>query len=366
MLQTVVAICHALLPFHLLRRPAEGGGTVWYAMTGLSPFWCLLLSVFVAWLYMVLGGYVGNQWAMALQGLVFAIVGALLGIWAIIYAGGFAAITAKLARPENPKLMTLIRPELPQLGSTQLMSSLVGILATPVIFFTMAVGFPHNVSRFLGMKKMTKKDYWLLIAIVWLFTGIPIMLDCSSNGLVAQDASTARTFSRSSPGRATSPRPCLPMPSAGSADARRLRGRPLLGGPVDPGRHGLHHERQRHPGRDQALVAAGPPTRSMLYLGYFLIALFLFLPFYWTLKRPPELLSIFMGMAAMGLGAIFFFVTAISYYWKRATKWGAVARWSTGRWRRSTGATRFSSRRRSAWERWSGSSSSAAPRSISA
>jgi len=26
----------------------------------------------------------------------------------------------------------------------------------------------------------------------------------------------------------------------------------------------------------------------------------------------------------MGLGAVFFFVTDISYYWKRATKWGAV------------------------------------------
>jgi len=29
-------------------------------------------------------------------------------------------------------------------------------------------------------------------------------------------------------------------------------------------------------------------------------------------------------MAAMGLGAIFFFVTAVSYYWKGATKWGAL------------------------------------------
>ena len=62
----------------------------------------------------------------------------------------------------------------------------------------------------------------------------------------------------------------------------------------------------------------------MLYLGYFLIALFLFIPFIWTLKRPPELLSIFMGMAAMGLGAVYFFVTAMSYYWKGATKWGAI------------------------------------------
>ena len=64
--------------------------------------------------------------------------------------------------------------------------------------------------------------------------------------------------------------------------------------------------------------------QSMLGLGWFLIALFLFLPFWWTYKNPPELLSVFMGMAAMGLGAVFFFVTAISYYWKGATKWGAT------------------------------------------
>ena len=64
--------------------------------------------------------------------------------------------------------------------------------------------------------------------------------------------------------------------------------------------------------------------KSMLNLGYFLVALFLFLPFYWTLVAAPPLLAIFMGMAAMGLGAIFFFVTAISYYWKGATKWGAI------------------------------------------
>ncbi len=72
------------------------------------------------------------------------------------------------------------------------------------------------------------------------------------------------------------------------------------------------------------LWSPGTSDRSMLYLGYFLIALFLFLPFYWTLVNPPPLLSIFMGLAAMGLGAIFFFVTAVSYYWKRATKWGAL------------------------------------------
>ena len=64
--------------------------------------------------------------------------------------------------------------------------------------------------------------------------------------------------------------------------------------------------------------------KSMFYLGYFLIALFLFLPFYFTLQRPPALLAVFMGLAAMGLGAVFFFVTVVSYYWKRATKFGAT------------------------------------------
>jgi Na+/proline symporter len=32
-----------------------------------SRVWCLLLSIFIAWLYMVLGGYVGTQWSMAFQ-----------------------------------------------------------------------------------------------------------------------------------------------------------------------------------------------------------------------------------------------------------------------------------------------------------
>jgi Na+/proline symporter len=62
----------------------------------------------------------------------------------------------------------------------------------------------------------------------------------------------------------------------------------------------------------------------LIGLNYFLIALFLFLPFYWTLERPPELLVSFMGLAAMGLGSIFVFVTVISYYWRGATKLGAM------------------------------------------
>ena len=160
MLQTVIAISMLFFLFMYSVGQLKAGASVWYALTGLSPLWCLLLSIFIAWLYMAMGGYVGNQYAMALQGLVFAIVGTLIGVVAIVQSGGFYELTSKLVA-QDPKLMSLIRPDLPKLGFTQLMSSMVGILATPVIFFTMATGFPHNVSRFLGMRKMTKKDYLL-------------------------------------------------------------------------------------------------------------------------------------------------------------------------------------------------------------
>ena len=79
-LQTIVALSMLYFLFMYSVGQLKAGGSVWYALTGLAPLWCLLLSVIVAWLYMVLGGYVGNQYAMAIQGLVFAFVGTLIGI----------------------------------------------------------------------------------------------------------------------------------------------------------------------------------------------------------------------------------------------------------------------------------------------
>lgn len=54
------------------------------------------------------------------------------------------------------------------------------------------------------------------------------------------------------------------------------------------------------------------------------IGIFLFIPFYWTFKKPPALLAVFMGYASIGLGGIFIFCTAFSFYWKRATAYGAI------------------------------------------
>jgi Na+/proline symporter len=324
MLQTVIAISMLYFLFMYSVGQLKAAGGVWYATTGLPPLWCLLLSIFIAWLYMVLGGYVGTQWSMAFQGAFLGFVGALLGIWAIIWAGGFYEISAKLyMEPKvGPALIKLMRPELPQVGPTQLFSSLIGILACPVIFFTMAIGFPHNVSRFLGMGKLSKKGYWTLITVVFIIAGIPIMLDCSSNGLVARII-YGPNLMKVKPWAADLAAPSLAF-AVGGIPMMTLYVMGLFASALST-LAGMVFIMSANITRDVVkLWWPQVSDKSMLYLGYFLIALFLFLPFYWTLVNPPPLLSIFMGLAAMGLGAIFVFVTAVSYYWKGATKWGAL------------------------------------------
>lgn len=320
-LQTLVAVSMLFFLFIYSVGQLKAAGAVWYAVTGLAPFWCLLISVIIAWIFLALGGYTGTQWFIAVKGAFLGFVGGLLGIWAIIYAGGFSNISDALMA-QKPSLMALMDPTLPKVGVTQLFSSMVGIMATPVIFVTMAVGFPHNVSRFLGMKKLNRRDFITLCAVVWLTAGIPVMLDCSSNGLVARMIFGENLLANKQWG------PDLAAPmlawAIGGSGLISLYVTGLVGAALGT-LSAMVFIMSANVTRD-IIKLWRPQTsdKSLLSLGYVLIALFLFLPFYWTLKRPPELLALFMGLAAMGLGAIFFFVNVISYYWQGATKLGAM------------------------------------------
>ena len=320
-LQTLIASSMLFFLFIYSVGQLKAAGAVWYAVTGLPPFWCLLISVTIAWLFLVFGGYTGTQWFIAVKGGLLAFVGLLIGVWALIHAGGFSAISDNLMA-QKPSYMALIDPSLPKVGVTQLFSSMVGILATPVIFFTMSVGFPHNVSRFLGMKKLSRNEFVLLCFVVWLTAGVPVMLDCSSNGLVARMIFGDNLLANKQWG-ADLAAPMLAWAIGGSPlISIYLTG--LVGAALGT-LSAMVFIMSANVTRD--IIKLWRPQvsdKSMLYLGYVLIALFLFLPFYWTLERPPALLAIFMGFAAMGLGAIFFFVTVVSYYWKRATKLGAI------------------------------------------
>ncbi|MGA3118271.1 MAG: hypothetical protein ABSF90_28075 [Syntrophobacteraceae bacterium] len=320
-LQTLVAVSMLFFLFMYSVGQLKAAGGVWYAVTGLPPFWCLLICITIAWIFLAIGGYTGTQWFIAVKGAFIGFVGALLSVWALIYAGGFGKISDALMA-QKPSLMLLIDRSLPKVGVSELFSTYTGILATPIIFLTMAIGFPHNVSRFLGMKKLSNKDFATLIAIVFVVVGIPNMLDCSSNGLIARMLFGTNLLANKQWG-ADLAAPMLAW-GIGGTGLLCLYLTALVGAALGT-LSALVFIMSANVSRD--IVKLWRPQtsdRSLIGMNYFLIALFLFLPFYWTLERPPELLVSFMGLAAMGLGSIFVFVTVISYYWRGATKLGSM------------------------------------------
>ncbi|HYA40426.1 MAG TPA: hypothetical protein VEF34_03935 [Syntrophobacteraceae bacterium] len=320
-LQTIIAISMLFFLFMYSVGQLKAAGGVWYAVTGLRPFWCLLICIAIAWVFLAVGGYTGTQWFIAVKGAFIGFVGGLLSIWALIYAGGLGKISDALMA-QKPALMTLMDRSLPPVGVTEVFSTYIGIMATPIIFLTMAIGFPHNVSRFLGMKKLSNRDFAILIGVVFVVVGIPNMLDCSSNGLVARMLFGTNLLENKQWG-ADLAAPMLSW-AIGGTGLMCLYLTALVGAALGT-LSALVFIMSANVTRD--IVKLWRPQtsdQSLIGMNYFLIALFLFLPFYWTLQNPPQLLVLFMGLAAMGLGSIFFFVTVISYYWRGATKVGAM------------------------------------------
>ncbi len=298
----------------------KAGATIWYSVTGLQPIWCLLLSGVIVFIYMIVGGYTGTQWSLALQGGLLGIACFILGLVALHYVGGPSALNLKLAA-ENPVLLDLVRRDLPTVGNAQLFSSPVGIVSTLFIFLTMATGFPHNVARFLGMRKLSKKDYMLITLMVFLVAGPPIFLNAIT-GLCSR-AVFGPHLLNINPWKADLAAPYIAMVAGG---------KPLttlyVVGVFAAALSTLS---------SMVMVMAGNVTRDIIHiwrpqmshdillkLTKVFIGIFLLIPFYWTFKNPPALLAVFMGFASIGLGGIFIYCTAVSFYWKRATSTGAI------------------------------------------
>ncbi len=317
--QVTAGIVMIILMFIYSIGQLKAAATCWYAITGFSPFICLLFSIIVVIVYMLIGGYTGTQWAMGIQGFLVGAACLALGIWALYLVGGPAGLS-KLLTAQDANLMSLMRPDLPQVGNTQLFSSMVGITSTFFLFFTMATGFPHVTARFLGMRKLNKKDYINLMLTVFLIAGIPIFLNAVT-GLSAR-AVWGTQLMDIPPWKADLAAPLMAMTgglpltslyitglfsAALSSLAAMILG--IAGGIT----------------RDVIqIVKPGISPRFLLLLTRILIAVVIFIPFYWTLVAPPPLLAAWMAQAAIGMGGIFIWVIAGSLYWKRATATGAM------------------------------------------
>jgi len=299
----------------------KAGATCWYAVAGLSPVWCILFSVVITWLYLAYGGYTGNQWVMAVQGVLVGVGAMLLGIVALYYVGGPSELNAKLAA-QSPNLVKLIRPDLPTVGPTQAFSSWTGVFGTLVLFVMMASGFPHTTSRFLGSREVSKKDMSILILMVWLIAGFPIFFD-SITGLSARVVFGPALF-KVQPWKADLAGPFISMVSGGpfvstiyiiglfAASLSTLAAMVFVmvtSVTVD-------------------IVKSVKPSvndRTLHILGRILTAVFVLIPFIFTLIKPPDLLAVLMAQVGVAIGSTFFFSLIVSLYWKGATKVGVIS-----------------------------------------
>ena len=302
--------------------------TVW-TITTRTPFYASLLATAVLILvYLAVGGYTGTQWVSGFQGILLTVVGWALGITALFWAGGPMKIAEEIGT------QTFIKPggaqtEIP-LGGYTLPGSLafpgvdyIGVTAAIFMFLFMATGFPHNIARFLGARKITKREYWMMLLILIVGGLTPLWIGLVGfaarafwGGALMADkyrpmyGDSAAVYASISAGGV--PLASLFAASVFAAAVASLAGMVMIMA-TNVTRDLIHN----------ACPKASP--RRLLWLTKLMLVPFIVIPLWWTFTSPPPILSEFMAGSAVAQAGIFFFVVGVSMYWKRATKWGAAA-----------------------------------------
>lgn len=309
--------------------------TVWTITTNTYFQWSLIATAIFVLVYIAVGGYTGAQWVSCFQGVLLTIVGWTLGIAALVWAGGPTNIA------EAIKTQTFTKPggenttiplegytlPLPAPGGLAFAGAdWIGVVAAIFMFLFMATGFPHNIARFLGTRKITKREYWMMLLIlivggltplwigvvglaartVWGNTLMDVKYDFG--GKIYGD-SAATLVSISAGGV---PLASLFAAAVFAASVATLAGMVMIMA-TNITRDLVHNMRP----------ASSP--KKLLWLTRLMLIPFIAIPLWWTFTSPPPILSEFMAGSAVAQAGIFFFVVGVSMYWKRATKWGAIA-----------------------------------------
>ncbi|MEM0083151.1 MAG: hypothetical protein QW102_01385 [Candidatus Nezhaarchaeales archaeon] len=297
----------------------KAAATVWHVTTGTPWETSVIIAALVMIAYMVLGGYTGTQWALAIQGVVMTIACYLLAYAALMLVSGPMGLNEVLAS-QDPNLVLPLRPDLTSKPNLQFASDVIGLTATLGLFVTMAVGFPHNVARFLGMRGLTRREMAIMVLVIFLCSAIPwanILTGLSARALFGDALFTA------SPAKADAAAPYVS----------------LIVGPHVSGMYvAAVFAASMSTLAAMVLVMAGSVTRDVilllkpnlsdrasLMLARGLVALFALIPLIWVVTNPPDLLAYLMSGAAVGMGCIFFFVLALTLYWRKAHKYGSLA-----------------------------------------
>lgn len=297
----------------------KAAATAWHVVTGTSWELSILVSAIIMAVYMAVGGYTGTQWALAIQGFFIAFACTLLSIMALAMVGGVEGLNLALSQ-EDPKLTQPLRADLGAKPNLQFAADLIGLTATLGLFVTMAVGFPHNVARFIGLRKITKRDLTIMTLVVFITASVPWFNLLT--GLSARALFQAELF--------------------GIAAAKQDAAGPMvalaLGSPISGFYVAAVFAAAISTLAGMVLVMSGSLTKDLIQLlkpnlsdkvllntARVLTILFSLIPITWVILRPPDLLAYLMAGAAVGLGCIFFYTLAVSLFWKGAHKLGAAA-----------------------------------------
>ncbi len=300
--------------------------SVWRLTTGTDWLWSLVITASLCAIYIAVGGYAGTQLSVALQGAIFMVVGWAFGIASIIWAGGPAQIaeamsSAAFVRPGGAATSVPLGQYTAPIAPSFAGYDWLGVVGAMFMFLLMASGFPHNIARFLGVRKTSKKDYAVLMAIVALNCVTPLMV--GAMGYAARTVWGAELMNTG------------PIYGDAAASLVSLAIGGSVGGAVFSMAvfsaavstlAGMTMIMATNMTRD--LICNIRPKTSpklLLNLSRLLVVPFIALPLWWTYTSPPPVLSEFMAGSAVAQAGIFFFVVAVSMYWKRATKWGAIA-----------------------------------------
>lgn len=300
--------------------------SVWKLTTGTDWMGSLLITAILCAVYIMVGGYAGTQVSLALQGAVFMVIGWAFGIGSIFWAGGPAKIAEVLATATyvgkgGTETAISIGGYTTSLAPSFAGYDWLGVMAAMFMFLLMATGFPQNIARFIGTRKVTKKEYGILMLIVVINCVTPLMV--GAMGLAARAVWGADLMTIA--------------PIYGDAAASLVS--MAMGGPVGAAVFstavfaaavstlaGMVMIMATNISRDlvQNIVPKAPP-KLLLNLSRIVVIPLVIIPLWWTYTSPPPVLSEFMSGSAVAQAGIFFFVIAVSMYWKRATKWGAVS-----------------------------------------
>jgi len=305
--------------------------TVWTITTNTPFYGGLLATAILVLVYLIIGGYTGTQWVAGFQGILLTIIGWTLGITALLWAGGPAQISESIATQNftipggNQTQIPIGNYTLP-LPAPQGLAfpgvDYVGVVGVLFMFLFMATGFPHNIARFLGTRKITKREYWvmLLILIVGGLTPLWIGVVGFSARTVWGDAlmtanppiygDSAAVYTSISVGGV--PLASLFAASVFAASVATLAGMVMIMA-TNITRDLIHNAYPK------------ASHKKLLWLTKLALIPFIAIPLWWTFTSPPPILSEFMSGSAVAQAGIFFFVVGVSMYWKRATKWGAIA-----------------------------------------